>query len=305
MGTSLDIGYVLPVLDDPASGETHRWSELRGLAQRAEEVGFDTVWVADEFRWDVPSWEGSTGWWECVAITGALAASTQTVAVGTWVLSALHRNVGLTANVVETLDEISDGRFIFGFGAGHAGAVSRGFGYPDDKLVSRYEEALQVILPLLRDGAVDFSGTFQKGEGAMAVPRGPSNGKIPVLLGGHGPRTMRIAAQYGDIWSAFVTGSSQPEAFADMMQGIEEACQAVGRDPSTIGKSVGVYVQPTEVTVPPALGFEDMISGSVDEMVDTLGRFAEMGFTSVELLTWPFDMRSVEALAPVIAQVKS
>ena len=305
MTDSLKIGYLLPTLDDPVTGETHRWPELVSLAQRAEEVGFDTIWVSDEFLWDVPSWNGTTGWWECVAMMGALAASTTTASLGTWVLSSLHRNPGLTAMIVETLDEISNGRFIFGFGSGHAGKVSRGFNYPDDKVVSRYEEALQVILPLVREGTADFSGEFQKGEDAIAAPRGPSNGKIEVMLAGHGPRNMRLAAQHGDTWSAYVTGSSQPEAFAGLISGIEEACAKVGRDPASIGKSVGVFIQPSEVEAPPEVGLEGVISGSVDQMVDTLGRFAQMGFTSVELLGWPYDMRSVEALAPVIAQIKT
>ncbi|MFV1963527.1 MAG: LLM class flavin-dependent oxidoreductase, partial [Acidimicrobiia bacterium] len=126
----LEIGLVLPLLEDPPSGDAYSWEGLKARATRAEVLGFDTVWVADELLWKVPSWPGPRGSWECVAMTGAVAASTTRIKVGTWVLSALHRNPGLTAKIADSIDEISGGRFIFGFGAGHAGSQGEAFGYP-------------------------------------------------------------------------------------------------------------------------------------------------------------------------------
>ena len=105
------------------------------------------------------------GWWECVALTGAVAAATSRVKVGTWVVSSLHRgNPGITAKAVETLDEISGGRFVFGFGAGHAGRQADAFGLPEDHVIGRFEEALEIIVPLLRHGPRGLRGD---------VPRSP------------------------------------------------------------------------------------------------------------------------------------
>ena len=135
--TQLGIGLVLPMFEAPQSGEKPRWATIRSIAQRAENMGFDTVWVADELLWRVPDWPGPRGWWECVSVIGAVAASTTTIGVGSWVLSALHRNPGLTVKAAETLDEISDGRFVLGLGAGHAG----------DQGAGRSDGALLAVLP--------------------------------------------------------------------------------------------------------------------------------------------------------------
>src|SRR5207249_10001606 len=132
-----------------------RWVEIRDLALRAGEIGFNTVWTADELLWRQPSGDAQ-GWWECMAMTGAVAAATSRVKVGTWVTSALHRNPGITAKAVETLDEVSGGRFVLGLGSGHAGRQAHAFGLPEDHVVSRFEEAIEIIIPLLRTGHADF-----------------------------------------------------------------------------------------------------------------------------------------------------
>ena len=135
----LEIGLVLPMGDSFVDGSTVRWLEIRDLAVRAEQIGFDTVWTADELLWR-PSERPPQGWWEGVAVTGAVAAATSRIKVGTWILSALHRNPGITAKAAETLDEISGGRFVFGLGAGHAGRQGHAFGLPEDHVVGRFEE---------------------------------------------------------------------------------------------------------------------------------------------------------------------
>src|SRR5262245_63041324 len=131
----LEIGLVLPVGQVFAvEGSTPRWSEIRELVVRAERMGFDIVWISDELLWRATE-PNPLGFWEGVAMTGAVAASTSRIKVGTWILSALHRNPGLTAKVAETIDEVSGGRFVFGLGAGHAGSQGHAFGLPEDHVV--------------------------------------------------------------------------------------------------------------------------------------------------------------------------
>ncbi|MBF8289380.1 MAG: putative dehydrogenase, partial [Chloroflexi bacterium] len=152
---AFEIGLVLPMGESFADGSTARWTEIRDLAVRAEELGFDTVWVADELLWRTPGGQ-TNGWWECVAMAGAVAATTSQIKVGTWVLSALHRNPGITAKAVETLDEISGGRFVLGLGSGHAGDQARAFGLPEDHVIGRFAEAVEIIVPILCHGRSDF-----------------------------------------------------------------------------------------------------------------------------------------------------
>ena len=279
----LEIGFVVEVLEAPRHQHTPRWGEIRRNALRAEEAGFDTVWVPDELIYKVDAWGGAHGFWECVAITGALAAATSKIKIGTWVLSALHRNPGLTARVVETLDEISGGRFVFGFGSGHAGAQGKTYGYPDDKVVARYEEALSIVIPALRDGSVDYSGDHHRAWEFEHRPQGPRPGLIPIMLAGHGPRTMRLAVESADIWSGFATKSSLPAAFKGMLADLNVACEKGQRDPRSLGRSIGVFVDMLGTSDAENLGLGVPLSGSPQDVADAALEYAEMGVTHLEL----------------------
>ncbi len=297
----LKIGLALAVIEEISTGSPMAWSDIRQRALWAEEVGFDTVWIPDELLWEAEEWPGPRGWWECVAITAAVAEATSEVTVGTWVLSALHRNPALTAKVVSTLDEISGGRLIFGFGAGHSGKQGAAFGYPSDKVVSRYEEALRIVVPLLRGEAVDHEGEYY-GASLTNRPGGPRPGEIPIMLAGHGPRNIGLAAKHGDMWSAYATGSSQPEAFVEMLHMVDRACEAEGRDPKTIGRSIGVDLVPGGFTAPEELGVTDPLTGSAEQIAETVQSFADLGVTSLEFMVWPNTAEAVGAAGEVLQQ---
>ena len=299
----LKIGLVLPMLEAPPSGEKADWGTIKTMAQQAEGMGFDTVWIADELLWRVPDWPGPRGWWECVSMAGAVAATTSTIGVGTWVLSALHRNPGLTVKIAETLDEISNGRFLFGFGAGHAGDQGTTFGYPEDKTVSRYEEALGIIVPALRGQTVSRNGDYHRAHELEIRPRGPRPGRIPLMLGAHGPRTMRLAAQHADIWSGFATESSLPEWFQPMVGQLDEVCADTGRDPATLERSVGVSVEPTGERIAEAAGLGLPIAGPPAQIAATIAGFREIDVIRVELMVWPGTVDALAALEPAIGLI--
>jgi alkanesulfonate monooxygenase SsuD/methylene tetrahydromethanopterin reductase-like flavin-dependent oxidoreductase (luciferase family) len=298
----LQIGLVLPTLEAPATGEKPGWARIRAMARRAEELGFDTVWIADELLWTAEEWPGPRGFWECVAMMGAVAASTERIGVGSWVLSALHRNPALTAKAVETLDEISGGRFILGFGSGHAGGQGEAFGYPPDHTIGRYEEALQIVIPLLREGSVQFAGQFHRAS-AQQRPRGPRPGQIPIMLGAHRERTMRLAAEHADIWSCFATESSLPDAFAAYLPMLDAACEAAGRDPSSIGRSVGVIVEALDEHTAEADGLGVPLSGGPAEIAEAISVLAGMGFTRVEIMPWPGVEEAMDPLGEVLRRL--
>lgn len=299
---TFEIGLVLPLNQSFGDGSTARWTEIRDMAVRAEEMGFDTVWAPDELLWrDKEANEGGTGWWECVAMTGAVAAATTRIKVGTWILSALHRNPGISAKAVETLDEISGGRFVLGLGSGHAGNQGRIFGLPEDHTVSRFEEALEIIIPLLRQGRADFEGRFHAARGLEQRPVGPRPGRIPIMIGAGGPRMIRLAARHADTWSWYVNERSEVAEFEPRLRELEAACGEIGRDPATIGRSAGIMVEP------PGMGGADApvvpVRGSAKEIAEDIRSFGAAGFTQVEVMLLPQTMAALDAMAPVLEEL--
>jgi len=296
---SFEIGIVLPLMQYGSDRTTVRWPELKLLAQQAESIGFDTIWTPDELLWrdeDGPPW----GAWEGVAMAGAVAAVTSRAKVGTWVLSALHRNPGLTAKAVETLDEISGGRFVFGLGAGHTWpGQAHAFGLPEDQIFGRFEEALQVIIPLLRGGHADFEGSWHAARDLPQLPVGPRPGKIPILIGGNGPKGQLHAARHADIYSCYAEKQAHVDELGPRLASLDAICAEIGRDPATLGRGAGVSLRPLKT----AGQGPDVISGSADEIADALRSFREAGFTQVDIMFGPGTMEALDALAPVVERL--
>lgn len=301
----IEFGLVLPAFEDPGTGEAPRWETIRRRAQFAEDAGFDTVWVPDELLWKVESWGGPRGFWEGVALLGAVAAVTSRANVGSWVLSALHRNPGLTVKAAETLDEVSGGRFIFGFGAGHSGTQGAMFGYPPDKVVGRYEEALEIVVGLLEAGEADLHGEYHRASEQVLRPRGPRPGEMPLMLGGHGPRTIGLAVKYADIWSAYGTDSSLPPAFAERIELVDRACEDQGRDPASLGRSVGVVVDFSDDGLAESWGFGAAIPGTDDDLAEAVEGFIELGVDMLEFMLVPDTDESAEDLAEILDDLDS
>jgi len=303
MGEGVQLGLVLPMHEHPDDGVKPTWADISALARRGEELGFDTVWIADEILWRVPEWPGPRGWWDCLTMTGAVAASTSKVRVGTWVMSALQHRPGMVVRAAETLDEISGGRFVLGLGAGHGGGATE-LGYETDKGVSRYLEALEIIVPLLRgESGVRFNGAFHRADGVDVRPRGPRPGRVPLMMGGHSTRTITAAASYADTWSAYATSSSLPEAFRKLTEQLDRICEGIDRDPASIGRSVGVFVEPGEAKSAEATGFGVAITGSTDRITETIAGFADVGVTRVEIVPWPHTIDTLDRLAPAFASL--
>lgn len=293
---TFEVGVVLPLMQFGPDRTTARWSAIRAMALRAEEIGFDTIWTPDELLWrtdDGPP----RGVWDGVSMAGAVAAVTSTTRVGTWVMSALHRNAGIIAKTAETLDEISGGRFVFGLGAGHAWPdQARTFGLPEDHIFDRFEEALQVIIPLLRQGHADAEGTWHAARDLPHQPVGPRPNRIPILIGGNGPRGQRAAARHADIYSCYVEERADVDEVAPRLASLDAICAEVGRDPATIRRSVGVSVRPLD---PPGLR-ADVISGSPEAIADAFRSFRDAGFTQLEIMLGPGTLAAMDSLAPVL-----
>jgi alkanesulfonate monooxygenase SsuD/methylene tetrahydromethanopterin reductase-like flavin-dependent oxidoreductase (luciferase family) len=193
-------------------------------------------------------------------------------------------------------------RFICGLGAGHEWpGQARAFGLPEDRIYARFEEALQIIVPLLREGRVNFEGTFHAARELPQVPRGPRPGKIPLLIAGHGPKGQRHAVRHGDIWSAYVEERASVDEVGPRVASLEAICAEEGRDPASIGRSIGVYVNP----LAQAGERPSHLSGSADEIAATLIAFRDAGYTRAELMPSVGTLEVVEALGPVLEIVRA
>jgi alkanesulfonate monooxygenase SsuD/methylene tetrahydromethanopterin reductase-like flavin-dependent oxidoreductase (luciferase family) len=298
---SFEIGVVLPLAQFGPERTTTRWTELRKMALRAEALGFDTLWITDELLWRAQD-EAPQGFWDGVSMAGAVAATTSRIKVGTWVLSALHRNPGIIAKTAETLDEISGGRFIFGLGAGHEWpGQARAFGLAEDQIFARFEEALQIIVPLMRGGHADFEGRFHAARDLLQVPVGPRANAIPLLIGGNGPKGQRHAALHADIWSGYTVERAHVDEMVPRLATLDAICEQVGRDPTTLGRGAGISMNP----LVPAGATENVISGPAEAMADAIRAFREIGFTQVDLMLGPGTVDAFDAMAPVLELLRA
>jgi len=289
----MKIGLALIIADREELGRPFSYQETREVAQRAEENGFDSLWLYDHLLYR-PEGKPTIGIWECWTFLSALAEATQRVELGTLVACNSFRNPALLAKMAITLDEVSQGRLILGIGAGWNKPEYDAFGYPFDHRVDRFEEAMQIIRPLLKQGRVDFQGKYYQARDCEIKPSGPRPEGPPIMVGCGGPRMLRLTAQYADLWNSGYFG--HPEQFVKPRQELEEACQAVGRDPSTLG-----------VTAMLALHFYDLapiqpdfdyppLGGTPEEIAQAMLGYHQAGVQHIMFHLVPYNLTAISRL---------
>ena len=308
----LKVGLLLPIAEETMAGATPRWNDLKAIARLAEAGGFDSLWVADHLIMDFTAYgipaETRAGWWDGWSILAALAAVTTEVELGTIVACVGFRNPALLAKMADTIDEISGGRLILGLGAGYHEPEHRAFGYPFDHLVGRFEEALQIIHPLLRKGAVDFHGKYHQATECELRPRASRSAGPPILIGTarpDRPRMLRLCAQYADYWN--IVWANQMADLLPALQAIDASCAKTGRDPATLRRSVAMAVvlptaeqQRTTENWARYLFRRPPATGTVEQLADHLRTYAQKGIDHVQLWIEPFTMSGIEAFLPVL-----
>ena len=175
--------------------------EMIRMAQAAESVGFDSVWLGDHLLYDLAI--GPRGPWEVWTTLAALAASTERVLLGPLVASAGFHEPAMLAKLAATVDGISGGRLILGLGSGWNEREYRAFGFPFDRRVSRFAEAFTIIRTLLADGEIDFAGEFYTAERCVLHPRATRPGGPPLMVGSVRPRMLSITLPYIDAWNVW------------------------------------------------------------------------------------------------------
>ena len=222
----MDVGVQLPEVERDV-----RWPELVEIATTAEACGFDSVWLGDHmlYRGDGRPERGP---WDAWTMLAALAAATTRVRLGPLVASTAFHEPGVLARMAATIDEVSGGRFVLGLGAGWNDVELDAFGIPCDHKVSRFEEAFEIVRRLLAGERVTFDGAYYRARDAVLLP--PPARRVPLLVGGHGPRLLRAALPHVETWNTWYTPYGNTVAgFAELSAGIDvrrSACVLVEVD---------------------------------------------------------------------------
>jgi probable F420-dependent oxidoreductase len=295
-GRRMKLGTMPSLKEDSLNGGKPRYRDIEAMAQTAEAAGFDSFWLADHVVFRSPEGE-NVGCWEAFTFLSALAGVTSKIALGPLVACTSFRNPALLAKMVDSLDEISDGRFILGLGCGWNEPEYTMFGWPFDHRVGRFEEAMAIIAPFLRDGEVDFHGEYYDATDAVLRPRGPSPKGPPLMIGGTRPRMLRLTAQYADIYNTDTVFSA--ERVAELWSGVLAACAAVGRDPTTLELTSFTSVRILQRGESAQPG-EQAIVGTAEEVALSLKAFADAGVTHLILRFEQLGVVGIERFVPVM-----
>jgi F420-dependent oxidoreductase-like protein len=238
------------------------WARTMELAADAEALGFESLWVFDHFHTvPEPSDEMTL---ESFAVLAALAVSTERVRLGHMVVCTGFRNPALTAKQSSTIDVISGGRFELGIGAGWKEDEWRAYGYGFPPLRERLAvlgDHLAVITEMFEPGRASYEGRYAHVRGAINEQKGLQAPRIPIIVGGNGPKvTAGYAIKYADELNYVFLG---PDETADRMRHVRERCEAEGRDPATLRFSL--YARDEQMRDPG------------QARVDLIGRFASIG----------------------------
>ena len=296
------IGVFIPQVEEPWSGRTIGWEELRATAMTAEAVGFDSVWLPDHLLYRFPGVHAQ-GVWDVWSLMPALAAVTSRVEIAPLVACASFRNPALIAKMADTIDEISEGRFILGLGAGWHEPEYDAFGFPFDHRVGRFAEALHIIHALLRTGYVDFEGQFYSARNCELRPRGPRPQGPPILIGSSSPRMMGLMAQYADFWNR--DRINDVDMALDLEAQVDAACLASGRDPATLGRTFGIQVDllndKREAFIPRQWVREPWpLTGTPEELAGQIRAFTRARIDHLIIWLDPVSPTAIEAFAPVL-----
>jgi probable F420-dependent oxidoreductase len=296
---SMKLGIVLKTGERDLQGKTPTFHDLQDMAQAAEAVGLDSIWLCDHLINRFPGRE-ERGLWEIFTMLSALAATTTRITLGTIVVCTSFRPPALVAKMADTIDEISSGRLILGLGAGWHQPEYEAFGYPFDHLASRFEEAMQIIAPLLHEGQVDFQGQYYQAHNCVLRPRGPSHNGPPILIAGRRPRMLQLTAQYADAWNT--AWHVEPTEVHEQYDAFRQACTVVGRNPAAVELTAGTNVR--LLSAGEDADAARTISGSPEYIASRLQGFAEEGVTHLIVMLEPLNLESIEQFGRIAKSLR-
>ncbi|HEY0216050.1 MAG TPA: LLM class flavin-dependent oxidoreductase [Cellulomonas sp.] len=262
-----------------------RWAQAQHTWRRAEEYGFDHAWTYDHLAWRSLADEP---WFATVPLLAAAAAVTSRIRLGTWVASPNFRHPVPFAKDVMGLDDVAGGRFLLGIGAGGEGFDAGVLGAAPSRAerTRRFEEFVELLDRLLTQPVTDHEGEFYQAHGARMVPGTIARPRPPFVVAANGPRTMALAARFGQGWVTYgptfdpggadaVSRSAAQEKWwvglAEMVARLREVSEPFGRTPDMYLNLDGAPLYSL---------------GSADLLVEGVERAAALGFGDV-VTHWP------------------
>lgn len=237
MANELRFG-VITLQNVPWEQEANRW-------RRIEELGFDSVWVADHF---VDYTRPSSPWFEAWTLLAALASQTSRIRVGTLVSNVFWRNPAFLARQALTVDHISNGRLELGIGAGVSADVDPTYSMTGLKYwgagerVARFKENVEILDRLLRNEVTTYRGQYYSLEETAMNPQPLQKPRPPITIGALGPKMLRIAAQYADTWNTFGGMELGPAETLEKVSRDNELldayCEEIDRNPDSLRRSL-------------------------------------------------------------------
>jgi alkanesulfonate monooxygenase SsuD/methylene tetrahydromethanopterin reductase-like flavin-dependent oxidoreductase (luciferase family) len=257
-----------------------RWTQAARRWRQAEEYGFDHAWTYDHLGWrslvDGP-------WFDAVPTLTAAATVTSRIALGTLVASPNFRHPVSFARQLTALDDISDGRFVLGVGAGAGGASfdNKVLGQPElvpRERGDRFGEFVDLVDRLLTTDHVTWSGHYYSAVDARNLPGCVQRPRIPFVIAANGKRSIALAARLGQGW---VTTGDRAGGLAAWWQSVaeasrllDEALAAAGRPREEVRRYLSLDASGTFALT------------SQDYFDDAVGRAGQLGFTDV-ITHWP------------------
>jgi F420-dependent oxidoreductase-like protein len=295
----------LVIFTEPQQGATY--DDQLQIARHAEDLGFDGFFRSDHFlAFGGTGLPGPTDSWVTL---GALAVQTSRIKLGTLVTSATFRYPGVLAISVAQVDQMSGGRVELGLGAGWFEAEHKAYGIPFPPVKERFdrmEEQLAIVTGLWTTPVgerFDFQGEHYRVEDSPALPKPVQSPGPPVIIGGRGARrTPALAARYAH---EFNVPFAPVEETAQMYERVAQACQQEGRDQLPVFSAAQtIACGRTEAEArkrAEAIGQTPPLYGTPDQVVDQIGRFAELGATRLFLQV--LDMSDLDHLDVIAAGV--
>ncbi|HEX9258403.1 MAG TPA: LLM class F420-dependent oxidoreductase, partial [Acidimicrobiales bacterium] len=293
-------------------GAEAKWDKTVEIAQLAERLGYDSVWVYDHVH-NVPR-PAHEAVFECWTTIAAISQLTSRVRLGQMVGCNSYRNPALLAKITATVDVISGGRLDWGIGAGWYENEYRGYGYefPAPKhRIGMLKEAVEIVRSMWTQAETTYDGTYYKTSRANCDPKPLQQPHPPIWIGGGGEQlTLRVVARYAD----YANFGGKPQEWARKREILKGHCAAVGRDEETVRKtwSPEVFIRSTEAEVKAAgtrsLWGEAADSWAAGNLVGTPEQVCEKLQTYVDLgcsgfVPWCSDYPDTETLTLFAEQV--
>ncbi len=272
------LGYQIPNFTYPGEAGKDVFRSVVDQAKAAEAAGFDRVFVMDHFYQLPGIGQHDEPMFECYSMLSALAQHTETVRLSALVTGNTYRHPTLLAKTITALDHVSGGRATLGIGAGWFELEHDSLGYEFGTFTDRFEkleEALQIIIPMLRGESVSLDGKHYQVADAVNSPAPLS--RIPVMIGGNGEKkTLRMVAQYADESNLATGPASDVPRKLDALAG---HCERLGRDRSEIKvtKLTMAVVAPTMEEAGADLREIGAIKGWNDEAIEMIKAFFIVG----------------------------